>query len=133
MDMKTNIINAYCSGNSYRIIQECLRVSSATILKALREANVDTKSRQHQCKVGDSVKQEIINLFGKPDNIIRRHSDRVTLYLYKSITSISVGAPIPLISLGKVKTVGYQVNIIFSDDTDMVIGVESSEFKETFF
>ena len=79
--------------------------------------------------VGQTTQSEVEKALGKPENVVLKLPEQVTVYIYQSVVSATAGLPFPLpIMLGRSKQRGFTLNILFKDG--LFMGYELTEMKQ---
>ena len=76
---------------------------------------------------GQTTPTQVEAALGKPENVVFKSAERVTVYVYQSLRSVNLGLPLP-VSPGRSAQKGYTVNIMFKEG--VMKGYELVEMKQ---
>lgn len=63
---------------------------------------------------GQTTPAEVEAALGKPENVMFKSANRVTIYVYQAVRSMNLGLPLP-ISLGRSAQKGITLHVVFKE------------------
>ncbi|HAZ08021.1 MAG TPA: hypothetical protein DCZ01_05735 [Elusimicrobia bacterium] len=79
-------------------------------------------------KPGETTAEQVEQTLGKPENIVHKSMDGLTVYIYQSIVNVVLGVPLP-ISVGRGRQRGFMLNVVFRDG--VYRGFELTQLNQT--